>query len=282
VSAQPGDQENRTLKAVASLIGVVGATAGLIYATGGLVLGLRLFVHHFEYGPVVGQLPRQFLLSFGLSEVVLPALAVAGLYAVWRLLRGYAKTPRVWSRRWAEQSWRWERAVSVGLALILAVTLVAPAAYLTARKPDWRFWVPLVVGFAVAIVFSIVLLELRALLGHDIGAKRRSRLAATVLMTVIVGVWSMPGFILLWADIALPSALLCPVTGRPYTGVLIGETSDRTYVGEEPLPEKSANTTNSAPSEGELHHRIISMPIGQVHKLFFGHKAATLTCSGVP
>ncbi len=270
MNAQPS--ENSGLKAAAALLGIVGATAGLVYATGGIVLGLRLFVHHFSYGPVIGQLPRQFLLSFGLSEVILPALAVAGLYAAWRLLRGYVTTPKGWSHRWAAQSSNGERRRSVGLVLALALILVAPAAVFTAVHWDWRRCIPLVVGFVVAVVISAVMLELRALLGKVADEGKRSKLAATALMVVIVAIWSMPGFVLLWGNIDLPAALLCSTTGRSYAGVLIGETSDRTYIGENPIPRETDKTN------GEAHHQILAVPLAQVRKLFFGHQATTLSC----
>jgi hypothetical protein len=208
-----GNSERYWLKDLSTLLGAIGASIGLIYATGGLVLGVRLFVHHFSFGPVIGQLPRQFLLSFGFSEVVLPAAVVA--------------------------------------------------AVLTGIRYDWKAVVALGAGFVLVLILSLILLELRAI----IYTGKRELTEQVALMTLLVGVWSMPGLILLWANIELPAALLCTTGGDAYKGVLIGETADRDYLGANPQPTDTVR-----------HHRLISLPLSQVEALFVGRDADKLSC----
>jgi hypothetical protein len=126
------------------------------------VLGVRLFVHHFSFGPVIGQLPRQFLLSFGFSEVVLPAAAVAGLYGATHLLHG-GKGNQLGVRRWSTEDRRGRRKIVLsGLALTLIG--IAPAAVLTGIRYDWKAVVALGAGFVLVLILSLILLELRAII----------------------------------------------------------------------------------------------------------------------
>jgi hypothetical protein len=286
VSAQAGDPLERGLKIAAALLGIVGATAGLIYATGGLVLGLRLLNYHFAWEAVVGQLPRQFLLSSGLSEVMLPALAVAGVYSLWRLLKGYISEPKVWKRPFRKQAEPMrdrpdthERLKSVALASALTVLLVAPAAVLNGLHHfdvSHRFPV-LIGGFFVVALVTMVMLELRARLGRAADHGSFSKFAATVLMVLVVAIWSMPGFILLWGNVPLPLALLCATDGKVYRGRLIGETSDRTFMGEPAVPR--AHHQFVARFEGEAHHQIVVIPFNEVRQLVIGHHANELNCN---
>ncbi len=256
-----GNSERYWLKDLSTLLGAIGASIGLIYATGGLVLGVRLFVHHFSFGPVIGQLPRQFLLSFGFSEVVLPAAVVAGLYGTAHLLHG-RKGKQLGVRRWSTTDRHGRRKIVLS-ALALTLIGIAPAAVLTGIRYDWKAVAALGAGFILVLILSLILLELRAIIYTGKGGLMHQ----VALMTLLVGVWSMPGLILLWANIELPAALLCTTGGDTYKGVLIGETADRDYLGANPQPTDTVH-----------HHRLISLPLSQVEALFVGHDADKLSC----
>jgi hypothetical protein len=259
-----GDSGRSWLKDLSTLLGAIGGSIGLIYATGGLVLGLRLFVHHFSFGPVIGQLPREFLLSFGFSEVVLPAAVVAGLYGAAHLLHG-RKGKQLGIRRWSstDEEDRHGRCKIFLSALTLTLIGIAPAVVLTSIRYDWKRLVALVAGFLLLLIVSLVLLELRAIIYTGKGGL----LYQVALMTLLVGVWTMPCFILLWANIELPAAVLCTTSGEKYKGVLIGETANRDYLGANPQPKANVH-----------HHRLISLPLSQVEALFVGHEASKLSC----
>jgi hypothetical protein len=77
------------------LIGALGRLTGLfaglvagIYLTGGLVLSLRLGLERLPSTAAVAQLPREFLISLGLT-IVVPAIGVGVL--VWWMARRYGK-----------------------------------------------------------------------------------------------------------------------------------------------------------------------------------------------
>jgi hypothetical protein len=281
VSTPPGDPFERGLKFAGGLLGIVGASAGLIYATGGLVIGLRLLDNHFAWEAVVGQLPRQLLLSSGLSEVMLPALAVGGLYSLWRLLAGPIRKPKVWKRSFREQAGANEKRKSIALASALSVVLVAPAAVFSALRHfdlSHRFPV-LIVGFLVVALATTGLLELRSHLGRRAEGGRLRPFEAAALMALVITIWTIPGFILLWANVPLPLALLCATHGRAYHGRLIGETSDRTFIGEPAIPRKNQGYRFIARREGEAHHQIVVIPFTEVRQLVIGHRANQLICT---
>jgi hypothetical protein len=274
VSTPPGDPFERGLKISGAVLGLVGASAGLIYATGGLVIGLRLLENHFAWEAVVGQLPRQLVLSSGLSEVVLPALAVGGLYSLWRLLEGSITEPKVWKRAFRKQMDTNERRKSLALASALTLVLVAPAAVFDGFRHfdlSHRFSV-LIVGFLVAALVTTVLLELRCRLVRGVKNGTFSKFAATALMVLVITMWTIPGFILLWGSVPLPLALLCATGGKEYRGRLIGETSDRTFMGEPAVPRLVGRP------EGEAHHQIVVIPFSEVRQLVIGHHANELAC----
>jgi hypothetical protein len=79
---------------------------GLVYAVGGGVLALRLYLAHLPSRTIVGQLLRDQLTSVGLTQVVLPVPAVVAFYAAYRLLRGATPPPQRLVRQWTERSWR--------------------------------------------------------------------------------------------------------------------------------------------------------------------------------
>ena len=96
--AAPRPRESRFLTALGYVAGIVAVVAALIYVTGGIVLATRLIVNGFPFEDVVGQLPRQLLLSVGLTQIVLPSIAVAGLYAGARYVWGRGRWRGWWKR----------------------------------------------------------------------------------------------------------------------------------------------------------------------------------------
>jgi hypothetical protein len=81
------------LKTLGLVVGLLAGIVGLLYAIGGGVVTLRLYLENLPSLTVVGQLPREFLISIGLTQIVLPALAVAALYLAVRALLGSSARP---------------------------------------------------------------------------------------------------------------------------------------------------------------------------------------------
>jgi hypothetical protein len=68
------------LKALGGATAIFAAFVGTLYVVGALVLGVRLGLGHLPSSAVVAQLPRDFLLSIGLTAV-LPGLVLGGIVA---------------------------------------------------------------------------------------------------------------------------------------------------------------------------------------------------------
>jgi hypothetical protein len=100
VPSEDQNQYSRLVGALGRLTGLFAGLVAVIYLTGGLVLSLRLGLERLPSTAAVAQLPREFLISLGLT-VVVPAIGVGALG--WWLAR----------RRWKENG----RAASVGVAL---------------------------------------------------------------------------------------------------------------------------------------------------------------------
>jgi Collagen triple helix repeat (20 copies) len=117
-------QESRLLTALGYAAGIVAVVAALVYVTGGIVLATRLYVSGYPFENVVGQLPRQLLISVGLTQIVLPSIAVAGLYAGARYVGGQG---------------RWQGIVSAikGGLQAIAAFIVRPFRWIS-RKPRLR------------------------------------------------------------------------------------------------------------------------------------------------
>jgi hypothetical protein len=124
-----GSRGTELLKALGLVVGLLAGIVGLLYAIGGGVLTLRLFLEDLPSLMIVGQLPREFLISIGLTQIVLPALAAAALYLAARVLLGSsARPPTKLVRQWRGGSRRgWAELVGVSMLVTSGLTLVAGA-----------------------------------------------------------------------------------------------------------------------------------------------------------
>jgi hypothetical protein len=235
------------------------------------VLALRLYLAHLPSRTIVGQLPRDVLLSVGLSQVVLPVLAVAALYAAYRVLRGSAPPPTWLVGQWAGRSWR-ARAELIGASAVPALAvagLIALGATSEGKRSAQLLWlVPAekvaLLAFLLTLLAVLVALNLRGRLVEQYGdpPSRWSTGRPIALMTIVVAAASVPICVLLsGAFFPLLDAKVC-TSRSEIRGVLIGETSDRTYVGETGPPPL----------------RVISVPGSQITKTIIGGDADSLPC----
>ena len=104
-------QRGVRLKDVRDVLGGFAGIVALIYVSGGLVVGGRMTSSGLSGSIVLGELPRDFLLSVGLAGVVLPAAGVTIAYIVYRGLFGRYVHPSKF-RRWGSAG-KHERAKSV-------------------------------------------------------------------------------------------------------------------------------------------------------------------------
>jgi hypothetical protein len=154
---EPKSKGELTLSTVTEALGALAAVAGLIFVTGGAVLALRLAFEDLPALGVVGQLPNGFLFSIGVTQVVIPALAVAALHIIYVAHRNTppGERPSVWDTARMYQRSRWRHLIA---ASVLPVALVLPGAVLALWHNEHRALASLVaVAAVIAVVCGIVL-----------------------------------------------------------------------------------------------------------------------------
>jgi hypothetical protein len=77
-SQPPGSTSNSLAQSmVGQATAAIAVAAALIYVSGGIALGFKLWFMRIPWTPVLGQLPRDFLLATAVGQVVLPCV-IAG------------------------------------------------------------------------------------------------------------------------------------------------------------------------------------------------------------
>jgi hypothetical protein len=256
------------VKTLGQLLGLAAGAVALLYAAGGGVLALRLYLARLPSRTVAAQLPRDLLISIGLAQIVLPMLAVAGLYAAWRVLSGPTAPPTRFVRQWREQSprgWMQLIAGSTIAALVVTVTL-GLAANSVRRGSQGLVWL-LPVTFLLTLLAVLVGLNLRARLvaGHGESPGSWSTARPVVSMTLVVALVALPICVLFaGAFFPLLDTKICSTSGSNASGVLIGETSDRTYIGQK------------QETSGPL--LVFSIPQSEISQTIIGGNAAARPC----
>jgi hypothetical protein len=247
----------------------VAGFLALLYAAGGGVLALRLYLADLPSRTVVGQLPRDLLISVGLAQIVLPAAAVAGVYAAGRLLLSPTRAPRRLVRQWKER--RWPELVAAAAVPALLVT-AGMAFGVDRERVGWSglAWL-LPVTFVLTLLVVLVALKIRAGLAERYGDTPRWNTAdAVVRMSLVCAFAFVPACVVFAGTIRLLDAKVCTTSGSPaeqaVEGVLIGETSDRTYIGQTKRPHRPL--------------LVFSVPASQITETFIGGDAGSRACPG--
>lgn len=255
------------VKTLGQLLGLAAGFIALVYAAGGGVLALRLYLAHLPSRTIVGQLPRDLLISIGLAQIVLPVLAVAALYATCRILMGTTPPPRRLVRQWTERSWRdWAVLVAASaIPALLAAGFIALGPNQVRGGSKGLLWlVPLT--FLLTLLVVLVALNLRARLADRYGDPESlwSTRRPVVWMTLVFALASLPVCVIFAGTLfPLLDAKVCTSRSEA-TGVLIGETSDRTYIGQKDRPV------------GPL--LVFSVPRDQITETFIGGNAGLRPC----
>jgi hypothetical protein len=245
------------VKTLAGLVGLAAGAVALVYAAGGGVLALRLYLTHLPSLAVVGQLPRAVLVSIGLAQIVLPTALVVALYAVYRVLSSETAPPTRLVSQWKPRSRRgWLELVAASAVPAAAVTLIVwKAGHLRGGTKGLEWLLPLT--FAITLLAVLLGLNLRARLVAKHGESADSWNAArpVVYMSLVVALVVAPiCFLFAGTLITLRYVKVCTTNGRQVAGVLIGETGDRTYVGMTKLSKKSSN----------VPHPVFSIPRSEI------------------
>jgi uncharacterized membrane protein len=259
VHAEPPDGAGTTggLGFVRNLASGAAGAVGLVYVAGGAILALRLKATELPSTAVLGQLPRDFLISLGVSHGLLPGLGAAVLFGGYR---GTNLGHRPWEDKlqrrharsftdkrndagslsfWNGPAWH---VLSAGLvaAAVAGATLVSAAAYersgesLLSRQPD--YYAVLVSGAFVFMFLTLLLYKnLRWRIAKRYVHNYRTA-AAVVWHSLLVGGLFVLALIAFWGTRPLPEARVClkpePQRAAALGEFFIGETSNRVYVGE--------------------------------------------------
>jgi uncharacterized protein (DUF433 family) len=130
-AAASGSDSISTPERVAQLFALFAGLATIIYITGGVVLVTRLRLADLPWEPVAAQLPREFLISVGISQVLVPSLIVATLYAGYRLLwrpgppdqKAWKYNPRTGEPGVSPNRWNFIK-VAGGIALLVFLPVI--------------------------------------------------------------------------------------------------------------------------------------------------------------
>jgi hypothetical protein len=260
------------VKTIGQLLALAAGFLGLVYAAGGGVLALRLYLARLPSRTIVGQLPRDMVISVGLAWVVLPVLAVVAIYAGYRLLGGKTPPPKSLVRQWTEHSWRgWVEIIGVSaIPAFLVAGSIALHANSAPGGSGQLLWLSStgtisLLGFLLTLLAVLVALKVRARLvdrygNPEIWSTRRP----IVWMTLVVALASVPICVILSGSFfPLLDAKVC-TSDSEVTGVLIGETSNRTYIGEKKR------------STGPL--LVFSVPGSEIKETYIGRHAGLRPC----
>jgi hypothetical protein len=251
------------VKSLGLVFGLLAGVVGLVYAVGGGVLAVRLYFESLPSLTVVGQLPREYLIAVGLTQVFLPVLAAAAIYFAVRMLSGSAaaRPRRTVDQESTRSSPSWVELVGASALALVAILLGASPA-IARQGLSEQLLVLLAAGFAITLVVMLVALKLRVEIAER---ETWSKSRATAGMALVIALVSLPAWVIGAGTFHFLDAKVCTTGGLPISGVLIGETSDRVYVGE-------SNRRTSGP------RRVVSIPLSQVEEVFIGGQAAAQRC----
>jgi hypothetical protein len=152
---QTADSPALSTQIIGQATAVLAAAAGVVYAAGALSLGLRLWYDQYSWEPVLGQLPRNFVLVDAVI-VIVPAILI-GLIAY----IGYEKLRPASGSKLRVSAWL----ASIALAAVLAA---APLAFLPfvrrttlhgVIRPHWQIYVACLILNLIFVRLALYLLQ---------------------------------------------------------------------------------------------------------------------------
>lgn len=215
---------------VTSIIGAATAwiaiAVAVIYASGGLALGLRLWYDQYSWQPVLGQLPKNFLLVDALIVLAFAIIVAVVAYPLYEKLKrsGKGQNPRRLS------FWLWSAAAATVLAALPLVFLhfVRKTTLTGVIRPYWQI-------FVFCWILNLVFIVLARYILPKINVKGlQSMLCIGVLTLMFIPVAASVS-----AAYRFPVVKLCGPTfrnqgdfGRYDNGNLIGTSGQWIYVAE--------------------------------------------------
>ena len=234
------DSGESRLKQISEAVGLLAAVVAVIYLLGALVLALRLQTHQLPTLGVLSNLPRELVISVGMTYAVVPWLVAAAAVALFWLLR--KKTPE------ASESTRLVTRAEVIRCLVVAAVGVAFAwVVLWELGTDVTVWDPIGLAASAVLVALLATALWRLASRRDEGTRTRG--TAIVLAAAFAGLVVVPPFVAIGARAPLDPAQLCGEGPTHLKGWLVGEAGDRVYIGENVSPHRIVSATRT----GELY-----------------------------
>lgn len=254
-----GDQ--KPLAVATALVGLLAGVVAAVYMLGGVVIALRLLFDHFALNTVVvilGQLPREPVISTALLNVIGPAMAV-GLLAA--LVYGVLDRPRrrAWHSDELNQGPHWIRTL-VFIALI-SVALTVPA-ILQAWRTDGFSLLLLTSAIGIAVTFGLAASGwfLIRLIGRRTRWYRLTKAAAAGAVWAAI---ALTPAVMLASSLPFEKAQICTsVSQVPETGLFIGEGSGRILLEQQLGGEAS----------------VVSLPADKMTKGEYGDLTTSFVC----
>jgi hypothetical protein len=231
------------LKQISEAVGLLAAVVGGVYLLGALVLALRLQTNDLPTLPVVSNLPRELVISYGLTYAVAPWLLAGAIVAAFWLLRqkrpsGLSSQEGVWSPR------------HVRATMLLALVVIAElGVWITVHELGGTFtgWDAAALVASVSAIAALAFAVWRGLSGSY--GNHWTRVTATIVAAALSGLVAIPAFVEIGARVPLAEAQLCVAGPSHLRGLLLGETGDRVYIGEDTDPHRVVSSTKT----GELY-----------------------------
>lgn len=214
---------------VTAIVGAITAAAALVVIPGGVAMWGRLQYAELpaDLG-VVASLPKQFLVAVGGAYILFPLLVVSGLAILVIVVAGERRRPNkvLFAETASEEKTALEH-LSVwgflGAALVAMVVAVDPQTKLSTL-------VAAVLAVATALGWYFGARAISKRHSADMTSAAAVALVAT-LTTAVFLPWAV-AFSVFRGE--LPPTTVCRSDGNQLDGRLIGQTSDRVYVGESP------------------------------------------------
>lgn len=267
--APPARSDKGLLQVLTELAGLLAAGAAVIYGAGAVVLSLRLASEQLPWSNIVSGLPREFLISTGAGQVLLPSLGVGALYALYRARGKGGATPPAPIKGGRRQRIS-ERFLQYVLTLIL---LFLPLGFVWLVRGITLDDKGVADGLRLGLGVLLLLWPFAVLTGRDVAIRSLgsvlewNSVRGRVRMAVVYAAAAMPAMILAAAVTPLTSAKVCMAGGGEQSGKLVGESSDRVYMGEAPdTPEKAE------------YRRIVVIPMAKIDQLFVGPHPTGAVC----
>jgi hypothetical protein len=200
----------KVFQAVAAVLTALAGFGVYVYLAGGAVLWVRLWKADIPAVPLISELPREFLITVGLTEVVVPVLVLA-------ITAGCAIAVSLLDHLDQRRGWH---------ALVAATTAAIWGAlgfFLVRLPAEWSF----AVVVSVLITYAVV-----AVLHEKSNRSAWLLYPMTAIAVGVLGAAIRIGFEA--ANTKLPRVVVCLTSGdHRLKGRLIAETSTSVYVAQQ-------------------------------------------------